>query len=1074
MNTMATKFFSPSTNISRDKDLDLLYIPTQNGEKAFNKIVTGYETGAKTFSIIGNYGTGKSTFILALERVLNHKASFYPNLLSSSTKRFETAFVVGEYNSFKDSLCEAFGFKSNKQILVELDKKLKSLNKEDKGLLLVIDEFGKFLEFAARENPDEELYLIQQLAEFANNPDNDIIFITTLHQTFDNYSVNLSPVQKREWQKVNGRFIEVSFNEPVEHLLQLAGDRLENKNLKCIIPRQDKSKLLTELLDSRAFPQKSLFTDQFANKLFPFDILSAQILVSFFKAGGQNERSLFTFLESDDYLGLTDYNEGDKYFNLASVYDYLTYNFYSVISSRINPLAPQWRAITTAIERAEVTLKSNIEEAVALIKVIGLIAVFGKKGQRVTKKFLSTYGSIALGIGSIEEAIKELEKKQIIRYREFGRKYILFEGTDMNMDGEMNLAEASVSSDFSLITELEKHFNLPILSAKRSYFEKGTPRYFEFRLTETPLKEDPEDNLDGFVNIIINEYLDEQKVKAESKNKKPIVYGYYKATEQLRETVFEIKKLEFVKQKCGDDKVALAEIEEQLRDFKEKLNSIFIESLFGSESNISWFVNGKSKSIHSYRQLNAQLSELCDTCYADTPIFLNELVNREKISGTISSSKNKLVELLLNKVEEEDLGFEKDKFPSEKSIYLSLIKSNGMHRCIEDQWILSEPNTPSFRRLWEYSEEFLDECIASPRKVSDFIEHLKQKPFKLKSGFIEFWVPIFLIAKKSEYALYAGDRFLDEVLKGEYELLMKNPSSYKISSFKLNDEKLNLFNKYRNFLQLIESGNPTKDTFIETIKPFMSFYRGLNNYAKQTKNISSEALRLREALTKADKPEQVFFVDIPGALRFSSADLQDDKKMEEFTVTLHSTTRELSATFSNLINRLEEAINSTISSRNLSFPENKQMLQDRFKKIDELKLKPKLKVILQRINTPLEDRQSWLSSVANAVIGETPDNFTDEDEKAFKSLFTKYVGELDNISEISSDEIDTTEEEVLKVEFTSLVEGVQKQLVRMHKGRSKEIQSQSNLLKNTLKDNDRETNIAILLKLLQEEMRNEQ
>lgn len=1070
---MATKFFSPSTNINRDKDLDLLYIPTQNGEKAFNKIVTGYETGAKTFSIIGNYGTGKSTFILALERILNHKASFYPNLLSSSTKRFDTAFVVGEYNSFKDSLYEALELNSNKPILVELDQKLKILKKQDKGLLLVIDEFGKFLEFAARENPDEELYLIQQLAEFTNNPDNDIIFITTLHQTFDNYGVNLSPSQKREWHKVNGRFIEVSFNEPAEHLLQLAGDRLEDKNIKCNIPQQDKSNLLTELLECGAFPQKSLFTEQFASKLFPFDILSAQILVSFFKAGGQNERSLFTFLESDDYLGLTDYNEGDKYFNLASVYDYLTYNFYSVISSRINPLAPQWRAITTAIERTEVTLKSNIEEAVALIKVIGLIAVFGKKGQRVTKKFLSTYGSVALGIKNIETTIKELEKKQIIRYREFGHKYILFEGTDMDMDSEMNLAEASVSSDFSLIAELEKHFNLPILSAKRSYFEKGTPRYFEFRLTDTPIKQDPEDNLDGFVNIIINEYLDEEKVKKESENLLPIIYGYYKTTNELRETVFEIKKLEYVKKKCGDDKVALVEVEEQLRDLKEKLNDIFIDSLFGSESNISWFLNGKNKPIHSYRQLNAQLSELCDTCYPDTPIFLNELVNREKISGTISSSRNKLIDLLLNNIEEEDLRFDEDKFPSEKSIYLSLVKSNGMHRLINDKWHLCEPNSPSFQKLWEYSEEFLEECIASPRKVSDFITHLKQRPYKLKTGFIEFWVPLFLIAKKSEFALYAGERFLDEVLKGEYELLMKNPSSYKISSFKLSDEKLNLFNKYRNFLQLIETGSPSQDTFIETIKPFMSFYRGLNNYAKHTKNISSEALRLREALTKADKPEQVFFVDIPGALRYSAADLQDDMKMEAFTVTLHSATRELSSAFSNLINRLEEAINSTISSKNLSFPENKLLLQNRFKKIDELRLKPKLKVILQRINTPLEDRQSWLSSVANAVIGKTPDNFTDEDEKAFENLFAKYVAELDNISDISSDEVDTDEEEVLKVELTSFVEGVQKQLIRMPKGKSKEVIKKSKAIQNSLKGNDKQTNIAILLKLLQEEMGNE-
>lgn len=68
---MQTKYYSPSINILRDADSDFDYIPTRNGEKAFQKITSAFfGKGRKSFNLIGAYGSGKSAFILALEKVL--------------------------------------------------------------------------------------------------------------------------------------------------------------------------------------------------------------------------------------------------------------------------------------------------------------------------------------------------------------------------------------------------------------------------------------------------------------------------------------------------------------------------------------------------------------------------------------------------------------------------------------------------------------------------------------------------------------------------------------------------------------------------------------------------------------------------------------------------------------------------------------------------------------------------------------------------------------------------------------------------------------------------------------------
>ena len=118
----------------------------------------------------------------------------------------------------EDTLCE---------IIEKLEQKRKSLLKKQKGLVVIIDEFGKFLEYAAENNSSEELFLLQQISEWSNNDDNDTYFITTLHQNFSNYGKNLNSQDKLEWEKVKGRFVDLVFNEPVEQLIYFASKKLK-------------------------------------------------------------------------------------------------------------------------------------------------------------------------------------------------------------------------------------------------------------------------------------------------------------------------------------------------------------------------------------------------------------------------------------------------------------------------------------------------------------------------------------------------------------------------------------------------------------------------------------------------------------------------------------------------------------------------------------------------------------------------------------------------------------------------------------------------------------------------------
>ena len=63
--------FNLSANIKNGFAVGTQYIVTPNAQKAIHNIVTDFQTGIHSFTIIGSYGTGKSSFLLALETDLN-------------------------------------------------------------------------------------------------------------------------------------------------------------------------------------------------------------------------------------------------------------------------------------------------------------------------------------------------------------------------------------------------------------------------------------------------------------------------------------------------------------------------------------------------------------------------------------------------------------------------------------------------------------------------------------------------------------------------------------------------------------------------------------------------------------------------------------------------------------------------------------------------------------------------------------------------------------------------------------------------------------------------------------------
>ena len=380
---MVKKTFTLSANLESGIAEGSKYIVTPNVQKVMKEIVDGYQTGIHSFTIIGTYGTGKSSFLLNLEQDLNQGTK--RRLLLKNTKQlheggFEILNIVGDAKSMQELLLAKL------QVLmqsVESDvlKLLKSyytrLKNQNKLLLIVIDEFGKVLEHAAKHNPEEELYFFQKLTELINTPTREILLITTLHQNFSAYASKLNQTQKNEWIKVKGRFQEIVFAEPVEQLLFLAAEHIST-DFKYAVTDNIFHQIYRLAVDRKFI--SSDFTFDTASKLYPMDTFAAYAITKAIQRYGQNERSLFTFLNSKGVHSLSTFKPSEnETYNLAEVYDYVVNSFHSYLND-VNSDASGWSSIRISIERVEGNDWKEAQQmldAIKIVKAIGMINLFG-------------------------------------------------------------------------------------------------------------------------------------------------------------------------------------------------------------------------------------------------------------------------------------------------------------------------------------------------------------------------------------------------------------------------------------------------------------------------------------------------------------------------------------------------------------------------------------------------------------------------------------------------------------------------------------------------------------------------
>lgn len=598
---------------------------------------------------------------------------------------------------------------------------------------------------------------------------------------------------------------------------------------------------------------------------------------------------------------------------------------------------------------------------------------------------------------------------------------------------------------------------------------------FEYVISDYPINKQPQNEIDGYINLVFNESLTLEKFKQETSTvEEAILYAYFKQTDKIIDHIWMLDKLAYVQNIVDSaDKVAHRELKALMNHERSLLNASVLDALFRYSQDVVWVYRGNEISINSKASFNKFLSRICDEVYFSTPIFINEMVNKHKPSGAMSLARVNYLSHLLENSAEYNLGFEDSMFKPEKTIYLTLLKNTGIHRQFLGVYELDAPQEESFNDLWSISEAFMESSKEKPRKLAELINILKARPFKLKQGVIDLWIPTYLIIKKNDYSLYNDmGVFIPSINREVLDIMQKSPGGFQIKAFNVEGVKLDLYNKYREALSLSQDGEFTTTSLIETIRPFLVFYKKLNKYAKQTKRLKKTTLQFRNVLSAARDPEKTFFEDLPLALGFKDSVLtNNDEVLKSYVELLQNAIRELRSCYVNLISRIENALVDSLCLKSTDFIQYKKELEERYSCLKTYLLTDKQKTILNRILSPATDKISWYQSLSYIILDKQLDNLIDEEEAYLIDNLIHLFKELDKYIDISRKNL-TNEDNFIRIEMISNNGAISPQVVRLNKDKIDIAQKVERQIDNLL-SGDSEVDAYALLMILKKKLGDE-
>ncbi len=1052
--------YTRSINLERDsksKGVECTYIPTTRALRTLATITERFsnEDQPRSWSLVGPYGSGKSSFALFLSELLGSqklphtktaltqlgrndsllhsrfleetKASdgYVSVLVSGTPERLSLRYLnalmtaVGEYwigrRGKKPRIFDKMrGFREAGQVsiseLLELTQECQQvLSKVGcPGILVVFDEFGKFLEYESHTPDANDVFLLQALAEHAYTAsETKLLVIALLHQSIEQYALGVGETLKNEWAKIQGRFEEVPFIETAEQTLRVVRAALAHREFDSESRGQIEADVLkaVEILQGEGvltdFQDVAETAKLFAG-LYPLHPISAIILPYLCQLISQNERSLFGYLGSRERDGFQDMLERigslGEFIRPDHLFDYFLANQQSIYGDYLTQR--RWAESVSAVERVADATKQQM----AILKAVALVNLLGNRGRvRASEALIrSVYGP------SASKDLKALQEASVLIHRKFNNEFRVWQGSDFDLESRLR-EQANQLGPFSLAEELTRYKAVAPIVARKYSIEKGTLRYFDVEFVDALTWEKTEKKGNPQIFLFLSAGRDDTHIyeqKARGHLARHGLVALSHAGQSLKSLVSErlaLEEIERTAKELAEDPVARKELKARLEVVKH-FEATHISHLLDNPQQLDWRFGACELPVASRRQFQSQLSSVLEEIYPNSPEIHNELINRDRLSSQAAAARNKLLSLLLTDTDKEDLGIDPKKFPPEKAIYRATLKETKIHKETSKGWALhAPPKNSSLFDAWNRVEKFLASTEDEARPFTAINAELMNRPYGVKAGILPIlWICVYLVYEY-EIALYENGRYIPGFTAEALERFVKRPDLFQVQRFRIQGLRKSIFEQYRKVI----SGGAQPKTILHVAKPLAAFMHELPEYTLKTRvGLSHQAIAVREAFQLAKTPKNLLFERLPMALDYRGRGSDPDERIDSFAEQLKEVLREFKNAHARMKDALRERLAETVGlNPKLPLADLRAQSLGRCHGLENQTVDVHgLRGLLLRINREEGSDEQWLENILMFLAAKPSTKWTDTDRNEAEYKLAEFARRLADLYRLAAEE----------------------------------------------------------------------
>jgi hypothetical protein len=898
-------------------------------------------------------------------------------------------------------------------------------------VLLMIDELGKTLEFAAQHQGAADLYLLQQIAELPRKAPYQVYLVGVLHQSFSDYGERLASSERKEWAKIHGRFEDIPFTESPEQMTRLIGQAITHSHTEKLGIHQ-RATLWFEHL-ARHLELSDLSSAVLADA-YPLHPLTSLALPQLCTRYAQNDRSLFTFLTSSEPHSFKQFIDSTSLIGnivptlkIHQLYDYFVESVGMGLSSR--PNIQKWLEVQGVVADASRRVDLS-REVIQTLKTIGTLNLITSTGALRATQSLSILPLCELPDEVVDgnpwqAAIQTLLEKNLITYRKQLDELRIWEGSDFNV--QVAIDQYFEQERGSLVEILSKVRPLKPFVAQRHSYRTGTLRYFERRYVDAShdlsALQVSKPDFDGLI-VYWMEAHPLTKKPPKTEDGKPLIVVNTAHVKTLRDRAVEfaaLKKIQFSASELQTDGVARREVRQRLVQAENLMDETLMQALDPGNSESFCWVVGKQKEIRASADLNAELSIVCDDIYNESPILWNELINRRELTSQGAKARRELLEAMLKYGDQEKLGLQG--YGPEVSVYYSVLAESGIHCQDDEEWGFYPPiaakksagasnGKTNLSPIWRAIESFCLESSDQPRSLDLLYDQLAAPPYGVKSGVIPVMLAAILLYHVDDVGLYQDGTFVPVLTAPHFELLVKHPGRFAVKSFEMAGLRSQVFQELEAIWRSRVPAGVRNSSLLAIAKPLFQFVKKLPAYTLKTQQLSAEAQAVLKTLQTAQEPDELLFTSLPqacGLVPIRHTDPNDEMAARTFRKRLVKALHELEITYENLLSTGRQLLHSAFGVR--SSPEHLRAdLRVRASYLVDRCLEPMLKRFTLAATDNLLADTEWLESLMMILVDKPAHTWSDDDRAAFELKLNDVAQQFKRLEALQKDMAATSQE----------------------------------------------------------------